>query len=1500
MSRVGHSLASPRVRLAGSVLIAATIAALVIAGTGVGAGSTTGTRPVPILGPAASIGDFAGEDVWLMGAAAAGEPGEAWAFQNLPASTPEPRVGSRQLDFAAPTSTGVEDPHPVFLRFTDATGWQVFETPTSSGTPIARFSPVFASASITPHGGGVLLGTADSLPVALIRQPGGRFQVSQPPVTVLLPAGPDGPAEHLVSERRAPATAFERDGKTAVFAAATGREAESIVHFDGDAWSREVVDYPVGAEDDFEIIALGATGADNAWLLARVDETLGRGVVLLRRSIVAGTPRWVEQSLGNAMLSASSTASASISGLAALDSTAQGGADPLTVTADGLWIDGRFESGDDVFNFTAFFDRGDGRVTSTWCDLLVAGNPVCDRRLGVAFSRENGYRSTAWPGPGFGTRIVTNPLDPGTVAQTNRGTYLKLVGSDFLRMPGAGTNSKVTSALSSDSTGWLTSTVRLQSTDYANRTSPWSVGARSPLRDVAAEPGKPVAGLQSAALTVGDNGSVARFAPGTGWVTEFLLSSSGLVRRPDLRGVAWPEPIRAHAVGSYGEMWLWRAETGQWERDPGAPIGLDTHLMDVAFRPGDPYEGFAVGREGMLLEYGKGWQQICAPGNNGAACKEGDALPAKFARADFRQIAYSGSDVLVAAGTDVMVRSGGSWGVDAQLSELIDRYRRRSASLPQILTVAGLPDGAAMVAGTGGLAFRRDRAGAPWRPIPQPLASASIVESALFREGGTLRSVVSISRHTYPPGEVVPPQAIGDPQPRLDPLKMPAEGFVLRETAHSWRDEQGDAFDAVGNDVDKPVKPDATLGMLIDPSGEGWLVGGVNGQRDAGLRGFDSESPPARVTTAAISRYSQSPQSAGYGAATPTPVGQSLSTVNFMVGGHAACENRNCSQFRHLGIAPDRQLETALAMTHQMSRQLNGPRFFMYTGGRSPESTRPVAATEAARYAELLGSQPELPTYTTVSAADSAGGDLTAYRQAFGGFGAPLGDGPPAAGISARGAGSGTRTHYSFDSRGTNGTIRVIVIDNSRGSLAASDPHQNPPVASQEDWLRGELRAAKADQTPAVVVGSRDLNTVFAPALNTATTAAEKTEALRVASMMRDEGASAYFFERPEENRYYSIPADGSANPIPSFGTGTLGYRAEESGSSTRPSSFFGNTGMLLAQVDIAARNPQTNRAPVSVRMIPLIENLNLEAIDGTLLRRSTPALFAGLGRRPIAGDRWGPGDIPSPAGSDPYTIYPSEKCRVAACQTKIEPEYEFRSEHPDIADFVAVDPQSNNLRKPLLTATGKTISDGRSGLLCAYNAGTTTVSVTSGGFTYARQITVLPGTIRQPCGTRPLDPSRFPPSQPKVAVPPPPPPPPSSPPLALNLPPAPIVKPTPKPSPRPVEDAFLAPLSPGAVVPVVTPPPAPSLARPIPPTGGMSRVFEEKREEEAATEDSQAFARYDASQPPNSVYSLTAMALLAAFATAGTGRRRGGSRAAPASAFTDSSQPRSQPRRFR
>jgi len=400
------------------------------------------------------------------------------------------------------------------------------------------------------------------------------------------------------------------------------------------------------------------------------------------------------------------------------------------------------------------------------------------------------------------------------------------------------------------------------------------------------------------------------------------------------------------------------------------------------------------------------------------------------------------------------------------------------------------------------------------------------------------------------------------------------------------------------------------------------------------------------------------------------------------------------------------------------------------------------------------------------------------------------------------------------------------------------------------------LADARARGIPALVMGSRELNPNLPPALNVASDASEE------AQIIVGGGASAYLYERPEESRTSQIPA-GAAVTIPEYGTGALGYRSPISDSFTpgQPDALFGTTGYLLVSVNVAARNPATNVAPSSARLIPLVQSLSLDPVDGTLLRRSAPALFQGLGRRPIAGDRWGPVSAssgnPNPPGADPYSQFPPTQCLQSDCASAIEPEYTFTSSEPEIANFVEQDPNSTNLRKPLQNAEGHVIPDPKSGILCAFNAGTTTVTVSAGGLSYSTQVTVLGGSVEQPCGTVPLSASHFArssavPTPPAPAPPPPAPAPapaPIAPPPAPPLAPVPAAKPALKP-PLPPPVLLFTPffqLPAQAGVPAIPPPPAAAFGQPIPPGGATVRVFEEKREEEEATEQSQAFAAYRA-----------------------------------------------------
>ena len=78
-----------------------------------------------------------------------------------------------------------------------------------------------------------------------------------------------------------------------------------------------------------------------------------------------------------------------------------------------------------------------------------------------------------------------------------------------------------------------------------------------------------------------------------------------------------------------------------------------------------------------------------------------------------------------------------------------------------------------------------------------------------------------------------------------------------------------------------------------------------------------------------------------------------------------------------------------------------------------------------------------------------------------------------------------------------------------------------------------------------------------------------------MARALVDGGASAYLFDRPEENRTMRIPA-GGATTIPSFGTGTLGYRSQLSGvvGSDAADALFGDSGVLLLELDAARPRP--------------------------------------------------------------------------------------------------------------------------------------------------------------------------------------------------------------------------------------------------------------------------------------------------------------------------------------
>ena len=200
------------------------------------------------------------------------------------------------------------------------------------------------------------------------------------------------------------------------------------------------------------------------------------------------------------------------------------------------------------------------------------------------------------------------------------------------------------------------------------RLASWPVSARAPFTAVAPAPGTAPGDPNAQALAVGADGVVARYTPGQGWQREFLLTGSGAVSSPTLRAVAWPEPDRAYAVGDLGAMWLWRAETGLWEKDPAAPpTGFQGDLDGIAFDPQNPALGYAVGQSGALLRYDKTWTQE-------------EELPPGFKEANFTSVAFAGSEAMVVAGSDLLINNGSGWQVDPEVHALLASLPSASAA----------------------------------------------------------------------------------------------------------------------------------------------------------------------------------------------------------------------------------------------------------------------------------------------------------------------------------------------------------------------------------------------------------------------------------------------------------------------------------------------------------------------------------------------------------------------------------------------------------------------------------------------------------------------------------------------------------------------------------------------------------------------------------------------------------------------------------------------------
>ena len=1380
---------------------------------------------------------------------------------------------------------------------------------------------------MTAGGAGVLAGTIEKRQVLLVRSPGnpGDAFVATAPVPVEgeeLPKGEEPllkKDEALYGSKRAPLIAAlqeEGGGAGALVApvdTAPGAGVESqVLHWDGTRWQREPIEIPAKSKEEFRVLAIGASEPKNAWLLAQLASgpSYPAGAVALFRRVREGEgehAKWVWKPVTAASATPGEEAdplSVPVQGGESKPFTVAGAgevptvtAQLLTVTSAGVWIDG--ERGDikqgvvqAPASATLFFkpegDEAAGRVQASWCWLppsAPSGTPPCDYPLPESLSTTFS-RSFAWASPGqeFGTRVITGLPE---------GVSLRLGGDSFTRVLSLGEGGgQRGAAFSTPTEGWLGVEgglpTHLTEQPAASRLTPWPVPFRHPLLAIAPQPGVPVGSLESEALAVGVQGAVARYKPGEGWLPESLYGSGERAEtNVQLRAVAWPTPSRAYAVGNEGQMWLWRKEIGLWEKDPATPLNFRDNLLGVAFDPNEPARGYAVGttavgQGGVLLRYGKTWTE------------ETD-LPPQVQGAAFTAIAFAGSEALVtyqkrvSAGSDqfaggLLVNDGSGWRVDEGAAAAI------GSGLPA--AVAGLPDGGAAFATSGGPegrgVYEREAPGAPWQAAP-PLRSAGGAGSlALFREGGALRAIVAAGGVSSQGAPLpAPPGFPPDLFPPLGILSGGVEnGGVLRQTASGWSDE-GHELNATGPPAapanyvswDVPYRPDPILAVLIDPTGaQGWAVGGVDEPRDERLDTGDVERYPADGVKPTGAGEATVPLYPEKDTAHPRPEHE---YATFAIAGNAECA-APCAARTHSRPGPQAWLEAALALARRI-----GVPSFLYTGPsvtegkvEGPRSIPIPFAEELERDASIFAGAQNVHVAIAPQDRDARPereGTEAPFLEKLGSF---LGPSRPSCEHEECGAA------YALNEQG----VRLIVLDES----AEVGPEQL-------QWLEGELLGAKSSGEPAIVVGHDDLNAALA------TGAVWATELVRVlvtgAQAVADPcatrsgcaSASAYFYDSPEEDVTKPLRIDGEQ--IETFGSGTLGYvnvLFEGYG------NFHGASGVLLGQVELVARAAQTNRAPVSARLIPVIGELALEAKGGTLLRRSEPALFDGLARRPRAGNL---GEVSLGNSAQPqvdqYIPIP-EEC-VGECATGLFPEYTFSSSDREVGQFVlhnraaanqplAVEQNAKGEAIPDEPEPGKPLSEPQSGVFCAYNAGTTTVTISAGGLSYSLPVTVQAGSVREPCGTVPIKRQLAAGAVATPSVPPPAPAPAPAGPAPAGAPPVvpvplppPAATPPPAPArvrPAPPTQFFIQPALP-FVTPAFVPAPPPAPAEPTPPSGTSAVTSpveaaqkEEEEEEAPDTVSNKALAYSVPEHEPSPVYIL-GIVLLAAFAGASTVRRR-------------------------
>ena len=440
-----------------------------------------------------------------------------------------------------------------------------------------------------------------------------------------------------------------------------------------------------------------------------------------------------------------------------------------------------------------------------------------------------------WPRPRradakFGTREISAPVDRGVAADARardaqrQGGYAALEGEAFALRDGIGEDGSSTTqaiAFAADGTGFTGGTIAFGAVSRA-RADPRRPRSRCPCRRRDRRRGDRPERRRPRLRP----GPVARARCSTrrasGWSRAFtpLLEIGAPAARHRL---AAPEPADRRRR---------RRPAGDGQRRPAQPstsasrtrtlphvrvanfdaLQVEDTVLAIACTPADPLDCVAVGLDGLIVRGdGTNWRIQHLP----------DAAPE---HTHITGVAFDGRTPLLATtdGLYVGQAAGDDYVRDDDL-----RARMAAAGLPAaVRTVATVAGGGVAVDGR----FARDSATAPWRPTAAPLALHPYALAAYRGADGAVRAIVSATPDLTPlPEPFEPDDDEPDDDERQPPLlaPSPADAVALRETADGWIDLDRSRFQRSGG-RDLPDMTPNTRAILVDADGSGVLLGGVS------------------------------------------------------------------------------------------------------------------------------------------------------------------------------------------------------------------------------------------------------------------------------------------------------------------------------------------------------------------------------------------------------------------------------------------------------------------------------------------------------------------------------------------------------------------------------------------------------------------------------------------------------------------------------------------------